>query len=89
MLDEAFGLEALDPQYRGEVAKRWRYRDEAGEVGVISSVTSPFCGTCTRARLSAEGKVYTCLFATRGIDLRRLLREGASDEYIAGVIAAM
>ena len=89
MLDEAFGLEALDPQYRGEVARRWRYRDGAGEIGVISSVTAPFCGTCTRARLSAEGQIYTCLFATRGIDLRRLLREGASDEYIARVIAAL
>ena len=88
-LDEAFGLEPLDPRYRGEVARRWRYRDGAGEIGVISSVSAPFCGTCTRARLSAEGQVYTCLFATRGVDLRRLLREGASDEYIAGVIGAL
>lgn len=88
-IDEAFGLEALDPQYRGEVARRWRYRDGEGEIGVISSVSAPFCGTCTRARLSAEGQVYTCLFATRGVDLRRLLRAGASDEYIAGVIAAL
>ena len=88
-VDEAFGLEPLDPQYRGEVARRWRYRDGSGEVGVISSVSAPFCRTCTRARLSAEGKVYTCLFATSGVDLRRLLREGASDEYIAGVIGAL
>ena len=88
-LDEAFGLEALDPQYHGEVASRWRYRDGGGEIGIISSVSAPFCGTCTRARLSAEGQVYTCLFATRGVDLRRLVRAGASDEYIAGVIAAL
>ena len=88
-VDEAFGLEPLDPQYRGEVARRWRYRDGSGEIGVISSVSAPFCGTCTRARLSAEGKVYTCLFATGGVDLRRLLREGASDEYIAGVIGTL
>ena len=88
-VDEAFGLDPLDPQYRGEVARRWRYRDGSGEIGVISSVSAPFCGTCTRARLSAEGKVYTCLFATGGVDLRRLLREGASDEYIAGVIGSL
>ena len=65
-VDDAFGLEPLDPQYRGEVARRWRYRDGSGEIGVISSVSAPFCRTCTRARLSAEGKVYTCLFATSG-----------------------
>ena len=88
-VDRAFGLEPLDPQYRGEVARRWRYRDGSGEIGVISSVSAPFCGTCTRARLSAEGKIYTCLFATSGVDLRRLLREGASDEYIAGVVGAL
>ena len=88
-VDRAFGLEPLDPQYRGEVARRWRYRDGSGEIGVISSVSAPFCGTCTRARLSAEGKIYTCLFATSGVDLRRLLREGASDEYIAGAIGAL
>ena len=88
-IDEAFGLEPLDPQYRGEVARRWRYRDGAGEIGVISSVSAPFCGNCTRARLSAEGKVYTCLFATSGVDLRRLLREGASDEYVSGVVGAL
>ena len=88
-IDERFGLEPVAPQYRGEVARRWRYRDGAGEIGVIASVTRPFCGTCTRARLSAEGQVYTCLFATEGTDLRRLLREGASDEYIAGVIGSL
>ncbi len=79
-LDKAFGVEPVDPGYRGEVARRWRYRDGRGEVGVIASVTQPFCGDCTRARLSAEGKLFTCLFAVRGHDLRALIRGGASDE---------
>jgi GTP 3',8-cyclase len=79
-LDEAFGVEPVDPGYRGEVAERWRYRDGRGEVGVIASVSQPFCGDCTRARLSAEGKLFTCLFAIRGYDLRALIRGGASDE---------
>jgi GTP 3',8-cyclase len=79
-LDAAFGVEPQDPDYRGEVAQRWRYRDGSGEVGVIASVTQPFCGDCTRARLSAEGKLFTCLFAVRGHDLRALIRSGASDE---------
>jgi cyclic pyranopterin phosphate synthase len=73
-------LEPVDPAYRGEVAARYRYRDGGGEIGLISSVTQPFCHDCTRARLSAEGKLYTCLFASRGHDLRALLRSGASDE---------
>ncbi len=76
-------LEPLDPDYRGEVAKRYRYKDGSGEIGVIASVTQPFCGDCTRARLSADGKLYTCLFATRGHDLRSLLRGGRTDEEIA------
>jgi cyclic pyranopterin phosphate synthase len=79
-LDGAFGLEPVDPGYRGEVARRWRYQDGRGEVGVIASVTQPFCGDCTRARLSAEGKLFTCLFAVRGHDLRALIRGGASDQ---------
>jgi cyclic pyranopterin phosphate synthase len=79
-LDEAFGIEPVGAGYRGEVAKRWRYRDGKGEFGVIASVTQPFCGDCTRARLSAEGKLFTCLFAVRGHDLRALIRGGASDE---------
>jgi cyclic pyranopterin phosphate synthase len=79
-LDAAFGLEPLEANYRGEVARRWRYKDGAGEVGVISSVTQPFCGDCTRARLSAEGRVFTCLFAVRGHDLRALVRAGATDD---------
>jgi cyclic pyranopterin phosphate synthase len=79
MLDREFGIELVGSSYRGEVAQRWRYRDGTGEVGVITSVTQSFCSDCTRARLSAEGVVYTCLFATRGTDLRQVLRAGASD----------
>lgn len=85
-LREEFDLEPAEPNYRGEVAKRWRYRDGGGEIGIIASVTQPFCRDCTRARLSAEGKLYTCLFATRGHDLRHLLREGADDQYIADAV---
>jgi len=82
-------LEPVEPAYRGEVANRWRYVDGSGEIGVISSVTHPFCGDCTRARLSADGKVYTCLFAVQGHDLRALLRDGASDEELSAAIAAV
>ncbi len=89
MLDREFGIEPVDPSYRGEVAQRWRYRDGTGEVGVITSVTQPFCGDCTRARLSAEGVVYTCLFATSGTDLREVLREGASDEMLDEVVSGL
>ena len=78
-IDAEFPLEPVEPAYRGEVARRWRYTDGAGEIGVIASVTQPFCGDCTRSRLSAEGRIYTCLFATRGHDLRALVRSGASD----------
>ncbi len=79
-------LEPVDATYRGEVARRYRYRDGGGEVGVIASVTQPFCGDCTRARISAEGRLYTCLFAVRGHDLRELLRSGASDEALEEAI---
>ncbi len=80
-------LEAVESEYRGEVAKRWRYvGDQDGEVGVITSVTQPFCGDCTRARLSAEGQLYTCLFATTGTDMRALVRSDASDDEIASWI---
>jgi cyclic pyranopterin phosphate synthase len=88
-LDAAFGVEPVEPAYRGEVAQRWRYRDGAGEVGVIASVTQPFCRDCTRGRLSAEGKLYTCLFALRGHDLRAALRLGASDDELADAIGAI
>ena len=86
-IDAVFPLEPVASAYRGEVAQRWRYRDGAGEIGVITSVTQPFCGDCTRARISAEGKLYTCLFAIRGTDLRALLRSGASDEELEAAIA--
>jgi GTP 3',8-cyclase len=89
MLDAAFGVLPVDPGYRGEVARRYRYRDGAGEVGVIASVTQPFCGDCTRARLSAEGKLFTCLFALRGHDLRALIRDGASDAALADAIGSV
>jgi GTP 3',8-cyclase len=79
-IDAEFPLEPVEPAYRGEVARRWRYTDGAGEIGAIASVTQPFCGDCTRSRLSAEGRIYTCLFATRGHDLRALVRAGATDE---------
>jgi len=78
-------LEPLDPNYPGEVAARWRYRD-GGEVGVITSVTQPFCATCTRARLSADGQLYTCLFAGRGDDLKGPMRAGASDDELEATI---
>jgi cyclic pyranopterin phosphate synthase len=84
-----FPIEPASPNYEGEVAKRWRYRDGSGEIGIIASVTQPFCATCTRARLSAEGQLYTCLFAAAGHDLRRLLRSDASDEYILGTLHAV
>ena len=76
-IDAQMPLEAVPPNYPGEVANRWRYRDGSGEVGLIASVTQPFCGACTRARLSAEGLLYTCLFGVRGHDLRTPLRTGA------------
>ena len=82
-------LRALEPNYPGEVARRWRYVDGAGEIGVIASVTQPFCGACTRARLSAEGKLYTCLFANTGFDLRDLMRSGASDEALSATIGSL
>jgi cyclic pyranopterin phosphate synthase len=83
----AFPLEQAEPNYTGEVAERWRYRDGGGEVGVISSVTQPFCGDCSRARLSTEGRLYTCLFAAAGHDLRGLVRGGTDDARLAGSIA--
>jgi cyclic pyranopterin phosphate synthase len=82
-IDAAWPLEPITPARADETAKRWRYRDGAGEVGAIASVTQPFCGGCSRARLSAEGRLYTCLFAVKGHDLRAPLRLGASDEELA------
>jgi cyclic pyranopterin phosphate synthase len=82
-------IESAEPSYRGEVAGRWRYADGGGEFGVISSVTQPFCRDCTRARISAEGKLYTCLFAVEGHDLRAILRSDASDADLTDAIAAI
>jgi cyclic pyranopterin phosphate synthase len=85
-IDAEMPLEAVEPNYAGEVAERWRYRDGSGEIGVISSVTQAFCRGCTRARLSTEGRVYLCLFATGGYDLRGMLRDGADDAQIGDAI---
>jgi len=84
-----YPLEPVDPDHAGEVAERWRYRDGAGEIGVISSVTQAFCKDCNRLRLSTDGSLYTCLFAQQGHDLKRLLRGGASDERLRDEIAAV
>jgi len=88
-IGDRWPLESLDPNYPGEVARRWAYEDGAGEIGVIASVTAPFCGACSRARLTIEGRLVTCLFASGGVDLRGPLRAGASDaelrERIEGV----
>ena len=82
-------LEPIEANYSGETAARWRYLDGSGEVGLISSVTQAFCKDCSRVRLSTEGKLYTCLFATRGHDLRALLREGRSDAEISSAVAQL
>lgn len=86
-IDAVFPLEPVSPTYAGEVAARYRYKDGAGEIGIISSVTQPFCRACTRARLSADGKLYTCLFATAGHDFRALMRSGATDEELSALLA--
>jgi len=85
-IDAEMPLETVEPNYTGEVAERWRYRDGSGEIGVISSVTQAFCRDCTRARLSTEGRLYLCLFATGGYDLRQMLREGAGDAQVSAAI---
>ena len=79
-------IEPAEANYRGEVAKRWRYLDGTGEVGFISSISQPFCGECTRARLSPEGELFTCLFAAHGHDFRSLLRNGSDDAGIAAFL---
>jgi len=88
-IDRELPLEPVEKNYPGEVAERWRYRDGSGEIGVIASVTQAFCADCTRARLSADGSLYTCLFATQGHDLRGLVRSDATDAQIADSIAAI
>jgi len=82
-------IEPAEANYRGEVAQRWRYKDGSGEIGVITSISQPFCGDCTRARLSPEGELYTCLFGVRGHDFRSLLRAGKSDDEIAAFLASV
>ena len=86
-IDAELPLEPAEPNYRGEVARRWRFRDGQGEIGVIASVTQPFCHDCARARLSTDGKLYTCLFAAAGHDLRVLLRQGASNDDLRAALA--
>ena len=85
-IDAELPLEPIEANYRGEVAQRYRYRDGEGEIGVIASVTQPFCGDCTRARLSTDGSIYTCLFASQGLSLRDHLRAGATDEDLRDIV---
>ena len=87
MIDNEFPLEPVEANYRGEVANRYSYADGQGEIGVISSVSEPFCGNCTRARLSTDGKLVTCLFASGGTDMKTAMRSGADDVTLAGIIA--
>jgi cyclic pyranopterin phosphate synthase len=89
MIDAEMPLEAIDPNYLGEVANRYRYKDGGGEVGLIASVTQPFCSSCTRARLSSEGTLFTCLFGTQGTDFRAPLREGKSDDELAELLRSV
>lgn len=89
IIDSEMPLEPVERHYRGEVAKRYRYRDGSGEIGLIASVTQPFCGACTRLRLSPEGSLYTCLFASQGTDLRDPLRAGASDDEIEQLVRSI
>ena len=89
MIHKEAPLQQVDPNYHGEVAERWRYRDGSGEIGVIASVTQAFCRDCTRIRLSTDGKLFTCLFATTGHDLRSLLRGGATDSEIQSMISGV
>ena len=89
MIDAEMPLEPIESNYRGEVALRYRYRDGGGEIGLIASVTKPFCGDCTRLRLSPDGKIYTCLFASLGTDLRGPMRAGARDEELEALITGV
>ena len=89
MIHAEMPLEPLGPNYPGEVAGRWRYKDGSGEIGVVASVTQPFCRDCNRARLSAEGDLYTCLFAVQGFNLRNLICSGATDEEVSQAIVSV
>ncbi len=88
-IDREMPIEPADANYVGEVAQRWRYRDGSGEIGIISSISQPFCGACTRARLSPEGELYTCLFGNRGHDFRTPLRSGATDSEISALLGSV
>ena len=89
MLAARWPLTAVRPNYHGEVAERYRFDDGAGEVGFISSVSEPFCGSCTRGRLSSDGQLYTCLFASRGMDLKGPLRAGLDDDQLRALITGV
>ncbi len=89
IINQEMPIETIEPNYQGEVAKRWRYADGGGEIGIISSVSQPFCGDCSRARLSAVGSIYTCLFASQGHDLRELLRSGVDDTALSERVRQM
>lgn len=89
LLGRSHSLEPLEPAYRGEVARRYRYSDGSGEIGIISSVTAPFCGDCTRARLSSDGRLVTCLFAATGSDLKTPLRAGADDDELRRLMSGI
>ena len=86
-INETIPIEPIGPLYKGEVAKRYRQKNGTGEIGIIASVTNPFCGDCTRLRLSPEGSLYTCLFGSKGTDLRTPLRDGASDLELVEIIS--
>ncbi|MPZ54647.1 MAG: GTP 3',8-cyclase MoaA, partial [Acidimicrobiia bacterium] len=86
LIDAAHPVEPIEPNYVGEVANRYRYADGSGEFGVIASVTQPFCDNCSRVRLSAEGSIYTCLFASQGTDLRQAIRDGSSDAELTELV---
>jgi cyclic pyranopterin phosphate synthase len=89
LINSQLPIEPIEANYHGEVAKRWRYKDGGGEIGIIASVSQPFCGDCTRVRLSSEGQLYTCLFGVAGHDLRAILRRGASDDELINFIASI
>ena len=88
-IEKAFPIEPVSPDYHGEVAQKWRYIDGGGEIGIIASVSQPFCGTCTRARLSADGSLYTCLFANQGHDLRAVIRQGVTDDELEAKVESI
>ena len=88
-IDEEMPLAPAESNYHGEVANRYRYKDGQGEIGVIASVTQPFCSSCTRARISTDGQLYTCLFGHNGTDLRQPMRDGATDEELKSIITGV